>query len=128
MVISMMNSTTNDPLALRHGALISQVWDQIGQARSAATAADPKPAYWLRRMRNLKRHVLIAQRAEVARNDFAAVEVNEWFAHATDALSRAESHFQNRVKSKHYGFARQASDMVSTFMDQLPQNEPRNLA
>lgn len=98
-----MTHVETDPLALRHGALIAQIWDQINEARttSAGNRNSDKSAFWLRRMRNLKRHALLAQRSELARGEIAQGDLSNWFAQVTDALSRAEAYFQVRVKQLH---------------------------
>ncbi len=103
-----------DPLAQRHGALISQVWKQLGQARDTGDKSEEAAAFWLRRFRNLKRHVLLAQRAELARKEVSPSELHQWFARATDALSKAEVHFQSRVKQQHIAKTQLAATLRPT--------------
>ncbi|WP_089947559.1 hypothetical protein [Litoreibacter albidus] len=90
-----MTDHTVDPLALRHGPLIAQVWDQIALARDAARASptQDRAAFWLRRIRHLRRQVLTAHRHEMARHDASTPAIDGWFHPVTSTLDRAAAHF-----------------------------------
>lgn len=84
-----------DPLAVRHGALIAQVWEQIALARRAAKQNLPqdRAAFWCRRIRHLRRQVMQAHRVEMARSDASTPAIDGWFAPVTRTLDRAEGYF-----------------------------------
>lgn len=87
--------TQTDPLALRHGALIALVWEQIALARRATrhTLTQERAVFWRRRVRHLRRQVMQAHSAEMAREVAPAPVVDGWFAPVTETLNRAEAHF-----------------------------------
>jgi len=91
-----MTDLNADPLALRHGPLIAQIWEQIAEARTAALKdlSQHKAALWLRRIRHFERKALIAHRVEMTRPDASKPETDRWFRPVTVVLSRAEAHFQ----------------------------------
>ena len=97
-----MTDLNADPLALRHGPLIAQIWEQIGEARMAALKdlSQDKAAFWLRRIRHFERKALIAHRAEMTRPDASKPVIDGWFRPVTEVLSRAEAHFQACIEQK----------------------------
>jgi hypothetical protein len=90
-----MTHTTTDPLALRHGPLISQIWEQINEARRTARThpTQDRAAFWLRRIRHLRRQVLTAHKLEMTRHDASTPAIDGWFQPVTSTLDRAEAHF-----------------------------------
>ncbi|TDT74145.1 hypothetical protein BDE40_2932 [Litoreibacter halocynthiae] len=90
-----MTDPTTDPLALRHGPLITQIWDQIAEARRTARAhpTQDRAAFWLRRIRHLRRQVLTAHKLEMTRHDASTPAIDGWFHPVTSTLDRAEAHF-----------------------------------
>ena len=109
-----MTDINTDPLALRHGPLITQIWKQIGEARAANLIDLPqdKAAFWLRRIRHLKRQTLIAHRAEMARPDASTSAIDDWFRPVTNTLSRAESHFNAFIKRQHMAQTQNAAAVL----------------
>lgn len=91
-----------DPLALRHGPLIGQVWEQIALARRATQQhlTQERAAFWQRRVRHLRRQVMKAHRAEMARVDASTPAIDGWFAPVTNTLARAEGHFSAMIAAQ----------------------------
>ncbi|SHF54010.1 hypothetical protein SAMN05444273_107126 [Litoreibacter ascidiaceicola] len=90
-----MTDRTTDPLALRHGPLIAQIWGQIAEARNAArqSPTQDRATFWLRRIRHLRRQVLTAHKLEMTRHDASTPAIDGWFQPVTSTLDRAEAHF-----------------------------------
>ena len=90
-----MSST--DPLALRHGVFISQIWSIIAEARTIARADPTKGecVTQLRRLRFLRHKVLALHRTETHRGDTLMIE--EWFQPVEDTLARAEAYFAQQL-------------------------------
>lgn len=95
--------TATDPLALRHGALISKVWAIIGKARTVARSAPDQAqcTYQLKRMRHMRRYVLAARQAELEMKAFEAAEVKAWFRPVENSLEKAEAYFAGVIRSQH---------------------------
>lgn len=100
-----------DPLALRHGPLIAQVWGQIAHARQVARLDpdDVKATFWRRRIRHLARKVRAAQRREMARSDLATATIVGWFGPVCETLAKAEAHFSAVLAKRAIDAARSSS-------------------
>ncbi|WP_281858276.1 hypothetical protein [Litoreibacter halocynthiae] len=96
-----MTDRATDPLALRHGPLIAQIWDQIAEARRTARAhpTQDRAAFWLHRIRHLRRQVLTAHKLEMTRHDASTQAIDGWFHPMTSTLDRAEAHFATYLAS-----------------------------
>ncbi|EPX81712.1 hypothetical protein [Litoreibacter arenae] len=94
-----MTDLHEDPLALRHGPLIAQIWEQITEARNAARQplTQARAAFWLRRIRHLRRQVLTAHKLEMTRHDASTPAVDGWFQPVTSTLDRAEAYFAAQI-------------------------------
>lgn len=92
----------SDPLALRHGPLVGQVWEQIALARRASRngLTLERAAFWQRRVRHLKRQIMKAHRTEMARPDASTPTIDGWFEPVTQTLSQAEAHFAEVIAAK----------------------------
>lgn len=92
--------TTQDPLTLRHGAYISQVWSMIQEARDLACKEPTiaQCATQLRRIRYLRRKVLSVHRIEMQRHDASTPAIDGWFKPVEDCLEKAERYFAKLVQ------------------------------
>lgn len=90
----------HDPLALRHGALVSQAWQLLEEARQAARR-DPVSAArtQLRRLRHVRNRVLAAHRDAMQYSDLGAATVDGWFAPIEDGLMKAEAFFKSQKQA-----------------------------
>ena len=88
-----------DPLALRHGALVSSMWAQIGEARKLAKSPLSQRAATtqLRRIRYLKKVLRKAHRLEMQRQEFSTPAIDCWFMPLETTLDRAEVFFGQAV-------------------------------
>lgn len=93
--------TTQDPLTMRHGAYISQVWSMIQEARDLACKepTSAQCATQLRRIRYLRRKVLSVHRIEMQRDDASTPAIDGWFKPVEDCLEKAERYFAERVQA-----------------------------
>ncbi|WP_107847087.1 hypothetical protein [Litoreibacter ponti] len=84
-----------DPLALRHGPLISDIWGQIAHARQAAQGNpdQAQAAFWRRRLRHLSGKVRAAHRREMAQSELPTATIDAWFSPIIETLAKAGSHF-----------------------------------
>lgn len=91
-----------DPLAMRHGALVSNIWAQIGEARKLAARplSQGAAAIQLRRMRHLKTLIRKAHRLEMQRQEFSTPAIDGWFMPLEDTLNRAEVFFEQVVANR----------------------------
>ena len=94
--------TQTDPLAIRHGAFVAQVWEQIGHARKIAhqPISANSAALHLRHVRSLKRQVLRAHAQEMQRHEFSTPAIDGWFSPLEETLAKAEGFFEGKVASK----------------------------
>lgn len=92
----------SDPLALRHGALVSSMWAQIGEARKLALQplGQDIAAIQLRRIRYLKSVLRKAHRLEMQRQEFSTPAIDGWFMPLEDTLDRAEMFFGQAVANR----------------------------
>ncbi len=90
---------SNDPLTLRHGAIVSQTWSMIAEARSIALAGPSmaQSSVQLRRLRYLKRKIFALHRSEMQREDASTPAIDGWFRPIEESLAKAEAYFSQRI-------------------------------
>jgi len=84
----------DDPLAQRHGSLIAQAWRLIAAARTGARRQEP-PHGHLTRLRNMRKRVLDAHKAELLRSELSTRTIDQWFAEVEQVLAKADAYFRN---------------------------------
>ena len=84
-----------DPLAQRHGAIISEIWTEISKARSAAFAeiAPDEATAISRDMARLRVQVEELHREELEQEKWPVTYVRDWFRPLEQTLTNAERYF-----------------------------------
>lgn len=85
----------SDPLALRYGAVTSDIWDQISRARAAAFAdiAAEEATALSRDMARLRVQVEELHREELEQKKWPVTYVRDWFRPLEQTLANAERYF-----------------------------------
>ena len=88
--------STDEVLAQRHGRLVAHAWRQVAAARAAARRDDPADEQ-LTRLRQVRRRVVAAHKAELLLSPHATRDIDLWFGEIEDRLCRAERYFQEQI-------------------------------